>query len=72
MFIINKFLKIMDNKLRSRIQLLSLLIIFFIYKAVSAVLYNNFPEFTLWLLISIGYAISLIILYIVLRQREKR
>jgi len=62
----------MDNKLRSRIQLLSLLIIFFIYKAVSAVLYNDIPEFTLWLLIAIGYAISLIILYIVLRQREKR
>ena len=60
------------DKLRSRIQLLSLLIIFFIYKAVSAVIYEDFPEFTLWLLISIGYAISLIILYIVFKQREDR
>jgi len=60
------------DKLRSPIQLLALFIIFFIYKAISAVFDNDSTEFTLWLLISIGYAISLIILYLVLRQREKR
>ncbi|MBY9015495.1 MAG: hypothetical protein KGD68_07370 [Candidatus Lokiarchaeota archaeon] len=60
------------DKLRSRIQILSLLIIFFIYRTISAALYNNLPEFTLWLVISITYAISLMILYIVFRQREKR
>jgi hypothetical protein len=58
------------EKLKSNIQLLSLLIIFFIYRAVSAIISNNDAEFILWFLISILYAISLIILYIVLKKRQ--
>ncbi|MBY9016940.1 MAG: hypothetical protein KGD68_14720 [Candidatus Lokiarchaeota archaeon] len=60
------------DKVRSRIQLLSLLTIFFIYRAISAIMYNDVPEFTLWFLISIVYSLSLIILYLAFRQREKR
>jgi len=58
------------EKLKSNIQLLSLLIIFFIYRAISATFFNNDAEFILWLLISILYAISLIILYMVLKKRQ--
>jgi len=60
----------MDN-FKSTIQLLSLIIIFFIYKAISALFFNEYTEFILWFLISIIYAVSLIILYIVFRKRKK-
>jgi len=59
------------EKLKSNIQLLSLLIIFFIYRAISALTFNNDAEFMLWFLVSILYAISLIILYMVLKRRQK-
>jgi len=59
------------EKLQKQIQLLSLIIIFPIYRAISAIIVNNYPEFILWFLISILYAISLIILYMVFKRRQK-
>ena len=59
------------EKLQKQIQLLSLIIIFPIYRAISAIIVNNYPEFILWFLISILYAISLIILYMVFKKRQK-
>jgi len=59
------------EKLQKQIQLLSLIIIFPIYRAISAIIVNNYPEFILWFLISIFYAISLIILYMVFKRRQK-
>lgn len=59
------------EKLQKQIQLLALIIIFPIYRAVSAIIYNNYPEFILWILISIFYAISLVILYLVFKKRQK-
>ena len=60
------------EKLQKQIQLLALIIIFPIYKAISEIVLNNYPEFILWILISILYAISLIILYMVLKKRQKQ
>lgn len=59
------------EKLKSQIQLLSLITIFFIYRAISALIFNNFPEFILWIIISIIYALSLVILYLVFKKRQK-
>jgi len=59
------------EKLQKQIQLLALIIIFPIYRAISALISNNYPEFILWILISILYAISLVILYFVFKKRQK-
>jgi hypothetical protein len=59
------------EKLQKQIQLLALIIIFPIYRAVSAIIYNNYPEFILWTLVSIFYAISLVVLYLVFKKRQK-
>jgi len=59
------------EKLQKQIQLLALIIIFPIYRAISAIISNIYPEIILWILISIFYAISLMILYIVLKKRQK-
>jgi uncharacterized sodium:solute symporter family permease YidK len=59
------------DKLRSRIQLLTLLSIFFIYSAIKGLLNNNLTEFFMWLLITIVYIISLIILYFVIKNWQK-
>ena len=58
------------DKLKSRVQLLSLFIIFFIYKVIAAIVGNNFSEFVLWFMFSIVYAISLTILYFVFKKRQ--
>ncbi len=58
------------DKLKSRVQLLSLFIIFFIYKAIAGIVDNNYSEFVLWLMISIVYAISLMILYFAFKKRH--
>jgi len=58
------------DKLKSRVQLLSLFIIFFIYKVIAAIVDNNFSEFVLWFMFSIVYAISLTILYFVFKKRQ--
>ncbi len=59
------------EKLQKQIQLLALVIIFPIYKAVEAIVLNSYPEIILWTLISIFYAISLVILYFVFKKRQK-
>ena len=59
------------EKLKSQIQLLSLITIFFIYRAISALFFNNYPEFIFWILISILYALSLVILYLFFKKRQK-
>lgn len=61
----------MDNKLRFRIQLLSLLSIFFIYKAIEASFSKNPNEVMLWSLITVVYAISLTIMYFVVKNWQK-
>ena len=56
------------EKLQKQIQLLALIILFPIYKAIEAIVLEPYPEIILWTLISIFYAISLIILYMVLHS----
>jgi len=58
------------DKLKSRVQLLSLFIIFFIYKAIAGIIDNNYSEFVLWFMFSIVYAISLMILYFAFKKRQ--
>jgi len=58
------------DKLKSRVQLLSLFIIFFIYKAIAGIVDNNYSEFVLWFMFSIVYAISLTILYFAYKKRQ--
>lgn len=60
----------MNNQLRSRITLLSLLSIFFIYKAIMGIIEQNMFDFTLWFLITIIYLISLVILYFIIRSKQ--
>lgn len=59
------------DKLRSRIQLLSLLSIFFIYSAIKGLLSNNSGEFFMWLLITVVYIISLATLYFIIKNWQK-
>jgi hypothetical protein len=59
------------EKLQKQIQLLALIIIFPIYKAIEAIILNNYPEIILWTLISIFYVISLVVLYLVFKRRQK-
>jgi len=59
------------NILRSRIQLLSLISIFFIYKAIDAGIRDNINEVALWVLITVIYIISLLILYFVMKKSQK-
>lgn len=61
----------MDNQLRSRITLLGLFSIFFIYKAIEAVINQSISEFALWFIITIVYLISLTIMYFVLKNKQK-
>jgi len=60
----------MNNQLRSRITLLSLLSIFFIYKTVMGIIEQNMFDFTLWFLITIIYLVSLVILYFMFRSKQ--
>jgi len=59
------------EKLQKQIQLLALIIIFPIYKAIEAIVLNSYPEIIFWTLISIFYAISLVVLYLVFKKRQK-
>ena len=59
------------NKYRSRVQLLSLFSIFFIYRAISSFLEENIIEFYIWLLITIVYLLTLVVLYFVLKRSSK-
>jgi len=58
------------DKLKSRVQLLSLFIIFFIYKVIASIVDNNYSEFALWFMFSIIYALSLTILYFAFKKRQ--
>lgn len=58
------------DRLKSRVRLLSLFIIFFIYKAIAGIVDNNYSEFVFWFMFSIVYAISLTILYFAFRKRQ--
>lgn len=60
----------MDN-VRSVIRLLALFSIFFIYKAIQALLLKNMNEISLWVLITIVYVISITILFFVVKKLEK-
>ena len=59
------------EKLQKQIQLLALIIIFPIYKTIEAIFLETYPAIILWALISIFYAISLVILYLVFKKRQK-
>jgi uncharacterized sodium:solute symporter family permease YidK len=58
------------NKISSAIRLLGLFSIFFIYKTIMGVIENNPNEAFLWLLITIIYIVSLVILYFVTKRWE--
>jgi len=59
------------HNLQSRMRLLSLFTIFFVYMALSNLLSSNMPGFYLWLIITIVYIASLLIFYIVYKKTEK-
>ena len=59
------------DKIRSSFRLLALFSIFFIYKVITGVIENNSNEIIIWSLITIVYMISLVIMYFVIRLREK-
>jgi uncharacterized sodium:solute symporter family permease YidK len=58
------------DKTKSAFRLLALFSIFFIYKAIMGVIESNPFEVFLWLLITIIYIVSLVILYFVTRRWE--
>ncbi len=60
------------NKLKPRIQLLALLSLFFIYKIIMGFLSSDINEITLWAMITFVYLISLLILFIVIQNWQKR
>jgi len=59
------------DKLRYQIQLLSLLSIFFIYRAIYAAFLEKTNEVIIWSLITVVYIISLIIMYFVIKYWQK-
>jgi len=63
-------MKIMKNR-ASRTRLLALLSIYFIYKAVSELVFGNTIAAMVWTLISIIYIISIIVLFFVIKRWEK-
>jgi hypothetical protein len=58
------------DKISSSIRLLSLVSIFFIYKAIMGAIENNQNEVILWSSITIIYIISIIIMYLVVKKWE--
>ena len=59
------------DRIRSGIRLLALFSIFFIYKAIDAVIVDNQRELTFWSMFTLVYMISLIILFFVIKKLEK-
>jgi len=55
----------------SRIRLLALITIFFIVKAIVEAIDGDTNQAILWLLITIVYIVSLVILYFVIKRWEK-
>ena len=56
------------EKVRSRLTLLSLLSIFFIYKAITG---KNSDEVVFWSFLSVFYLISLFLLFFILKKYKK-
>ena len=59
------------DKLGSTFRLLSLVSVFFIYKAIAGAISNNTNEITIWALITIIYIVSLAIMYYVAKRWKK-
>ena len=59
------------QKLQSRLTLLALFSIFFIYKTIDAAISNKASEAYLWALITFVYLISLIVAFFVFKKFEK-
>ena len=59
------------DRIRSGIRLLALFSIFFIYKAINAVIEDNQTDLTFWSMFTLVYLISLIILFFVIKKLEK-
>ena len=60
------------DKVSSRIRLLALFSIFFIVKAIVEAVEGDTNQVIIWLLITIVYIISLVILYFVFKRWEKQ
>jgi len=58
------------SKFKKRILLLTLILIFPIYKTLDALLNNDTIGFYLWLMVSIIFGFSLIIMYIVCYKKK--
>lgn len=59
------------SKFEKRILLLTLFLIFPIYKTIDAILNDNIIEIYFWVIISIIFGVSLIILYIVYYKKKE-
>ncbi|MFX0069635.1 MAG: hypothetical protein ACFFAO_00880 [Candidatus Hermodarchaeota archaeon] len=59
------------NKLQNRFRLLSLISIYFIYRIIVGYLENDEISMMIWIMITIVYIISLIILYFVARRWQE-
>ncbi len=59
------------QKLQSRLTLLALFSIFFVYKTIDAAISNKASEAYLWVLITFVYLISLIVAFFVFKKFEK-
>jgi len=59
------------SKFEKRILLLTLFLIFPIYKTIDAILNDNIIEIYFWVIISIIFGVSLIILYIVYYKKKR-
>ena len=59
------------QKLQSRLTLLALFSIFFIYKTIDAAISNKASEAYFWVLITFVYLISLIVAFFVFKKFEK-
>ena len=59
------------DRIQSGIRLLALFSFFFVYKAIMGAIENSTTEVTFWLLITVVYVVSLIIVYFVIARWEK-
>lgn len=59
------------EKIRSRITLLSLFTLFFVYKVIGGIISNNYNEIILWSLITFVYVLSLVVVFFVMKKLEK-
>ena len=59
------------QNLQSRMRLLSLFTIFFVYMAISNLLSSDLPGFYIWLILTIVYILSLLTFYIVYKKNKQ-